>query len=1760
MKKHLLITLIFIGVLGIFDSLGQDFSIKLRNSEFKNIDSKTKNRVSATEFSKVDKYFIIQFNTIPTSKERKDLYSSGIELLDYIPNNAYIAKKLSSKVKFVSKSGFAIVRLEKFKADYKLDYRIYKKNIPSWAIPSIGTIKINVVGFENIDFKDEIFKNIEILSFKNIGPLVYELEIKEEDVNELASVNVIKFIELVKPEKQLHVKNQKTSHRANVVNSELAIGKGLHGDGIVVGEFDGGQVYEHEDLLANIIVHTENGYSDHSTHVAGSIIGKGLINPEVKGMAPNAQLHSWDFYADNTMLATDTAIDEQNLNLVTNSWGYGFSPYSCYDPSPYGTNEKGYDEVALKYPNVLQIFSAGNDRESCSGGYKTAGWNMKNVLFVGAVDNYDQLAYFSSCGPLSDGRIAPHIVGMGVEVYSTELYNKYMDMSGTSMSTPAVTGSVALLYEAYHKKNNEYPLSSLTKAIVCNTAKDLGNNGPDFQYGFGRIDILKAVESVENDWFFKGSSNQDQTNEHIINVDANTKELKVTLDWSDVAGYEGSQIALVNNLDLTVVTPSGETILPFVLDPENPSDVATLGVDEINNTEQIVIKNPVAGDYKIKVKGTKVQSRCTYSVAYFKQEEDLKIIFPIGDEVLIAGNDEFIRWNTSNNSDPVNIYFSEDDGANWTELINNLNANDNNYKVTIPEITSNKCMVKIQQGEKTTLSEAFVISPVPEIVEIEADYQSALVKWRKFKTAKSYNIYKINNGEINLLQTLADTFYTVTKLETNDPSYYAVQANFEGYSSQRSLAVVTTPIPKVDLAIKAVVNPLGGGLLTGDEPIIIRLVNYGADKLLAGTKINAKYSLNDAAPVEDVITLSKDLERNETYDYTFSKNAYLAIEKYYSFEFEIKYDSDTVITKNNVLIWSLLHNEIITQYPYSENFNLTAGLSLTTVWDHVYLGRGWVNDCLTDDFEWWPWGSDTYKDGSGPSKDHTSGTGKFLYTESFFLDGKVGTFNVFSPLFNISSLTQPTISFWYHMYAETLEMGSLHVDLYSVNEDKWYNDLWTLSGSQADKWQNARINISEYKNKGLVKLRYRVISSETYQNSIAIDDFELYEDDIYDLKIDSVGLNEDGGLLSSSEKIKIYYTNLGGREIAAGEKISFSYKLNQNTDIVEEWTVVDPIKTGENLFYEFTATADLEDITKRNSMDFEVDFSGDYKKSNNKIKSLSVQSYIEPESACTVGYYFMGLYNFSFEGIYEETSVENYNSSCATTEISGYSFYGEKIARVYRGEKYQIGAQAIPYTSIEGLSPLGQFVKIWVDYNQNGLFEVDEEIFESDHRAIIYMVDSIEIPEDALLGRSRIRVRTSYNLQDLEGEGAAEQDIDYGETEDYTIEIVDQPQKNVELQQFVDYPTTFSNLNSDEIISVKVANVGLNDIEANSEFNISYSVNGSVVTEKYSNSETFSLGQSFVYEFNQKLNLATKGKYNMKVWVDFEEDQDHFNDTLYLSPVSLSEEDVVDYLADFENINESNWYASSTKNRNVWEQGQPSTPNLNAAHSGNYCWGTVLDNVYLPRTESILYSPVFDFTKSELASVSFWLSSVAEPNYDGMILETSFDGITWDKIGENENGFYNSDYKGSSSLGSKFWSDYSEGWKKKEVTVDQLCGKKAAFRFRFISDENQVFEGFTMDDFKIDVTTSTTGIENGLSSDFDVYPNPFKNEINIHLSDNLVKNVLVKLIDMNGIVQYNEDMQTQNILNINLENLHNGIYTIQVITGDKIYSKQIIKY
>jgi subtilisin family serine protease len=245
--------------------------------------------------------------------------------------------------------------------------------------------------------------------------------------------------------------------------------------------------------------------------------------------------------------------------------------------------------------------------------------STKNSITVGALQpDGTTIASFSSQGPTLDGRIKPEVVAKGVNQFSTFPSNSYFTEQGTSMATPVVTGIAGLLTQQYRKTFSKTPSAAILKTLIIAGADDLGPAGPDYTYGFGLADAKASVDLIIADAatgsrIRTGSIANGQDVDIPIILPA-TPKFRVVLGWFDpevlltpdptVPGDDPTaDKTLINDIDLSVVDPTGATVFPYVLDLKNPTALATRAANHVDTTEEVEIANAVAGTYHVKIHG-----------------------------------------------------------------------------------------------------------------------------------------------------------------------------------------------------------------------------------------------------------------------------------------------------------------------------------------------------------------------------------------------------------------------------------------------------------------------------------------------------------------------------------------------------------------------------------------------------------------------------------------------------------------------------------------------------------------------------------------------------------------------------------------------------------------------------------------------------------------------------------------------------------------------------------------------------------------------------------------------------------------------------------------------------------------------------------------------------------------------------------------------------------------------------------------------------
>ncbi|MEP6794082.1 MAG: S8 family serine peptidase, partial [Saprospiraceae bacterium] len=512
--------------------------------------------------------------------------------------------------------------------------------------------------------------------------------------------------------------------------------------------------------------------------VAGIVTGAGLVDPAFgSGYAPNAFVLTRNF--SDILWASPQYISDYNLSLTNNSYGSALN--DCAYIGDYNGTSAALDQMMRDYPSLLHVFSAGNSGgtfctpypagyATVAGGYQSA----KNLLTVGAILITDAIASFSSRGPVEDGRLKPEVVAYGAARFSTFPNNTYTSNSGTSFSSPATMGMAALLYQRYRQLHNDsLPDAALIKNVICNGADDLGTTGPDYTYGFGRINGVRSVEILESNHYASVSVNDQQFVTKTFSVPAGEASIDVMLLWTDPAAAPYETVSLVNDLDLIVISPAGDTLKPWRLNytPAGVTLAATTGSDHVNNYEQVTIQTPIAGTYTIRVKGYQVLMGPQLAwLSWDIQHTSIKVQSPDGGEIFKPGdvnlpNDkQYIRWDAyGTGSSTFTVEYKTTVGGAWTTVATNIPANRRYQDWFTPNIPTDKFKVRVTASNGMQDSSDFyavIMSPPGNLTASSPCNGYVQMSWDPVVSADHYVIYLLKNEKLDSLTSTTATSIT----------------------------------------------------------------------------------------------------------------------------------------------------------------------------------------------------------------------------------------------------------------------------------------------------------------------------------------------------------------------------------------------------------------------------------------------------------------------------------------------------------------------------------------------------------------------------------------------------------------------------------------------------------------------------------------------------------------------------------------------------------------------------------------------------------------------------------------------------------------------------------------------------------------------------------------------------------------------------------------------------------------------------------------
>lgn len=528
----------------------------------------------------ISDYIVVQTSGPMTEGEQAQLDVLGVVIHEYVPEDAYVCQFSGTdlaRIRALPFVTYANVYLEGFKIPPSLRLDLGQSSadllgVTSRSGPSRKPLQVDIVLHEDVEANTRDLK-ARVAAAAGIDPDNVSVErrkirliVESGRVLELAKLDEVHHIEPV-PERQLFNNVARTILNADV----LVNGTKYRGKGQVIAVADTGldkgsttnvhpafkgrvdKIY----ALGRTSPPNANDPHGHGTHVAGSVLGRGVsktMGGKIEGTAPEATL-VFQSTLDSSNGLGGLPNDLHDLfeppylldgaRVHTNSWG------STTPGTPYDSSSQEIDDVVWNKQDLVICFAAGNDgTDKNSNGVVDAGSigsqsAAKNCITVGASEsvrsdfahtygeywpgdfpanpvktdkqasNANGLVGFSSRGPTKEQRIKPDVVAPGtciLSALSRVVASPSSDFgvstdklwffdSGTSMATPLVAGCAAVVRESLVRNGVPNPPAALIKALLINGAVEIPGQYvptecgtvPNNNSGFGRVDLAGSI-------------------------------------------------------------------------------------------------------------------------------------------------------------------------------------------------------------------------------------------------------------------------------------------------------------------------------------------------------------------------------------------------------------------------------------------------------------------------------------------------------------------------------------------------------------------------------------------------------------------------------------------------------------------------------------------------------------------------------------------------------------------------------------------------------------------------------------------------------------------------------------------------------------------------------------------------------------------------------------------------------------------------------------------------------------------------------------------------------------------------------------------------------------------------------------------------------------------------------------------------------------------------------------------------------------------
>lgn len=730
--------------------------------------------------------------------------------------------------------------------------------------------------------------------------------------------------------------------------------------------------------------------------------------------------------------------------------------------------------------------------------------------------------------------------------------------------------------------------------------------------------------------------------------------------------------------------------------------------------------------------------------------------------------------------------------------------------------------------------------------------------------------------------------------------------------------------------------------------------------------------------------------------------------------------------------------------------------------------------------------------------------GNYLYTSSSLHNNSTDSIAVLnSPCIDLSSFSNPQLSFWYHKLYTT--SGKIQVEVFDTSSWVAVSSIQGQSQTNpSDPWKLAQIDLSAYANK---TIQIRFLGDHEWRNSsstpmpiLAIDEIVLFDQLNQDIGIlDIVSPSNDSCSLPSNANIQVLLVNFGSQNIALN---SLSLELYHNDSLIQTETVSSSINIGDSLLYTFNTTLDL---------------------SNSGEHQIAVKAILSGDTLIHNNRFHIGVYNQSVQLPYFYENFENTevgHSNFMDDDLNGWTRQPDSI-NTYTWQVWQGSAPLINGDGVRNIPPNGpsgdhtnatylgngdgKYIKLKSDFTTSqppahlispcGGIDLTTsannkvtlsfwyhmfgnnttDLFVDIHNGTQWVNGvsvirgqqqweskqpwrrwQVSLNNFTNVSNAKIRFRASG----ISSTGGGDIGLD-------DIRIFDRKPTDLALLGFR-RPESGCGLSSQEQLRVSVQNTGTSDIyRIDMAYQLTY-------TDLYGNSQTYPIVRefdvvtvinlaSYTFNFSTRLDLSLAGSYQIKVWSEISGDGYAFNDTLVHTVKNTLKPS--DYCEDFNELglNEQPQFSYGNYNMlsNDWAVShvnnfyfKPTT--LNNSH-GVISRSKKIDDIFILKTpiynqQNFILTPCIEIADSA-KQLSFWYNIGSQIPYWIIV-----------KGNKNQAGFYeviDSIYVDANHL---------NGWNKAIVKLADYRNTISQFEISFFEASGGSLSNasyFALDDFCI---------------------------------------------------------------------------------------------